>query len=170
MFSNNDNSYKKFFVITPDEGENLSTANTIMANQDLDIKLGGEPKRVAELRNGALLVEVQNEQQSIEIKTIKKLHTINVIATEHNTVNKSKGTIYYENKPQFMELEILRTDKFNITDILHFKTKIRGKSVYTDLYILTFDSYKIPSAVKIGWSKLDVREYIPRRRRCFKCQ
>ena len=44
MFSNNDNSYRKLFVITPDDGENLSTANTITANQDLEIKLVGDPK------------------------------------------------------------------------------------------------------------------------------
>ena len=81
MFSNNDNLCVKFFVITPGAWENLSTANTIKANQDLEINLGGEPKRVAELRNGALLVEVQNEQQRRKNKTIKKLHTINVIAT-----------------------------------------------------------------------------------------
>ena len=95
MFSNNGNSYNKNFLITRD-GENLSTASTIKANQDLKIKLGGEPKRVTELRNGALLVEVQNEQWSRKIKRIKWLHTINVIATEHNTLNKSKGTICYK--------------------------------------------------------------------------
>ena len=92
-FSNNDNSYKEFFVITPDDGENLSTADNIKENQDLEMKLGGEPKRITELRNGALLVEVQNEQQSKKIKIIKNLHTMNIISTEYNTLNKSKGTI-----------------------------------------------------------------------------
>ena len=49
---------QKKFVITLD-GENLSAAPTIKANQDLEMKLGGEPKRVTVLRDSALLVEVQ---------------------------------------------------------------------------------------------------------------
>lgn len=40
----------------------------------------------------------------------------------------------------------------------------------TELYLVTFDRCTIPSEVKIGWTKLKVREYIPKPRRCFQCQ
>ena len=135
MFSNNDNSDRKFFVITPDNGENLCDAITIKANQDLEIKLGVEPKRVAELWSGALLVEVQNEQQSMKIKTINELHTINIIATELSTRNKSNTTIYYKNKPQFTVLEILsELTKFNVTNILCLKTN-QFTQIYTSWHL-----------------------------------
>ena len=35
--------------------------------------------------------------------------------------------------------------------------------------ILTFDSCSLPKEVKIGWNVLDVRQYIPQPRMCFKC-
>ena len=40
----------------------------------------------------------------------------------------------------------------------------------TSIYILTFNSCNLPEHVNLGWTRCSVRLYIPRPRRCFKCQ
>lgn len=40
----------------------------------------------------------------------------------------------------------------------------------TPIYIVTFDVCTLPASVNLGWTKCSVRPYIPRPRRCFKCQ
>ena len=51
-------NYKRFFVITPEYGSDLGAKNTIKANRDLERILGGERKKIPELREGKLLIEV----------------------------------------------------------------------------------------------------------------
>ena len=46
------------------------------------------------------------------------------------------------------------------------QVKVAGEIIPNNIYILTFDS----TEVSIGWNRCDVREYISRPRRCFKCQ
>ena len=163
-------NYKRFFVITPEDGSDLGAKNTIKANRDLERILGGEPKKITELREGKLLIEVQSEQQSIRVREIKKLHNTTVTVTEHNSLNSCKGTIIYSNKPDYSEIELCEElKKFSVTEVK--KIKRRDDTVRrTELYILTFDQCNIPEHVKIGWTKLKVREYIPKPRRCFQCQ
>ena len=65
-----------------------------------------------------------------------------------------------------------------VTDITHIKLKPRlterrpnaNKNFPSNLYILSFERNKLPDHVTVGWTRLPVREYIPRPRRCFKCQ
>ena len=163
-------NYKRFFVITPEDGSDLGAKNTIKANTDLERRLGGEPKKITELREGKLLIEVQNEQQSVRVKEIEKLHDTKVTVTEHNSLNSCKGTIIYRNKPEYTEAELCEElRKCNVTEVK--KIKRREDSIRrTELYILTFDQCNVPEHVKIGWTKLKVREYIPKPRRCFQCQ
>jgi len=169
MFTRAD--YKRFFTIMSNNAENMSTIDTMKANRDLETKIGGSPKKVSELRNGSLLVEVNNEQQSKRIVNITSLSTISVTVTEHHSLNKTKGTIRYKNFPQYTEEQIQRElEAYRVTEVQRFKTKIDGQLRNLDTYLLTFDSCYVPQDVKIGWTKLDVREYIPKPRRCFNCQ
>ena len=78
--------YKRFFVITPEaeDASDLGAKNTIKANRDLERILGGEPKKITELKEGKLLIEVQSKQQSLRVREINKLHNTTVTVTEHN--------------------------------------------------------------------------------------
>merc|ERR1712055_418840 len=88
MFTNK--YYKKFFTIKGANGEFLSRVDAIKASEQLAQIIKGEPKKVVELSNGNLLVEVLNEEQSNKIKT---LDGVNVTVEEHATLNQIKGTI-----------------------------------------------------------------------------
>ena len=57
-----------------------------LSKQTLILRLGGEPKKITELREGKLLIEVQNEQQSVRVKEIEKSHDTKVTVTEHNSL------------------------------------------------------------------------------------
>ena len=62
MFTKRD--FKRFYTVSPTSVPSFSTLDTIRANKDLEQKIGGAPKKVTELRDGKLLIEVNNEEQS----------------------------------------------------------------------------------------------------------
>ena len=53
-------------------------ADIIKANKELERYLKGAPKRITELKNGALLIEVNNKEQANRIRQIKYLNNLNV--------------------------------------------------------------------------------------------
>ena len=100
-------NFKKFFLIRDAEGENLwEKLETIYANRELEKALKGEPKRITELRNGSILVEVLNNEQSTRIRQIQKLNNIKVIVEEHGSLNFTKGTIFSR---RFVEINVETT-------------------------------------------------------------
>ena len=52
---------------------NLANIDVIKANKQMSEQIKGKPRKVTELRDGSLLVEVSNEQQSKLIQSIVKL-------------------------------------------------------------------------------------------------
>ena len=103
-------------------------SNTIEANRELIRIIKGEPKRTTELKNGSLLIEVINKEQSIKIKQIRKLNNLDVVVNEHNTLNSTKGTIY---SPRFVSMdddELLEDlAKYNVTELYKIKKKTNNE-------------------------------------------
>ena len=57
----------------PMEDENLwKTVDIIAANKELEMYLKGPPKKVRELKNGSLLIEVKSKEQATKIQQIKE--------------------------------------------------------------------------------------------------
>ena len=67
--------------------------DTIAANTELEMYLKGQPKKVNELKNGHLLIEVSNKEQATKIQQIKRLNKVNVMVQKHGTLNYTKGII-----------------------------------------------------------------------------
>ena len=63
--------YKNFFVVKACNESNLAELDVIKANKELNSTIRGKPKRVSEFRDGSLLIEVSNEDQSRNIKNLK---------------------------------------------------------------------------------------------------
>jgi len=165
--------YTKFFTIeatNPDQ--NLGKVNVIKANKELIAALNGtKPKKVDELRNGTLLVEVQNDEQGQYIRRLTALDKIPVKVSEHAYLNQTKGTIFYKNRCEFTENEIMEEfAPFKVTNVYRTTRKVINETIPGNVYVVTFNMCELPEEVTIGWNKCRVREYIPYARRCFKCQ
>lgn len=161
----------KFFTISSADGQNLAETDTILANRQIELALKGKPKKIIETRAGHLSIEVCNKAQSDAIIKINKLNDITVTVTSDDRMNQTKGTIRYYNKPGYSTERIKKElEIFKVTDIYQMESKKDGKTEKLPTYILTFNTCNLPNEVSIGWTKCPVRLYIPRPRRCFKCQ
>ena len=122
----------------------------IKANRQLENVVKGKAKKVTELRDGTLLVEVANANQSELIFNLSVLDTTVVEIQPHETLNQIKGTIWYQNKPGYSEDEITNELKSqNVSSIYNIKRKIAGVLEKTNLYIVTFKNCVLPEKVKI---------------------
>ena len=175
MFSGESQIYDKFFTITSaDPNRPLTTINTIKANRDLEQFIGGAPEDVRELRSGSILVKVANNKQSENIQKLTVLAGCKVEVRSNDRMNQCKGTIYYRNDPNFTNAEIMAAINENsearVVDIYRMKKKTNNNLVDLPIYILTFQSNLLPKFIKVGWTRCSTKQYIPRPRRCFKCQ
>ena len=59
--------------------------------------------------------------------------------------------------------------EYKVIDLYKVQKKEQGQYIKTGTMILTFVACYLPSHVKIGWNRFEVREYISASR-CFKCQ
>ena len=170
--SSNQTEYKKYYIMKATSDINLwKTTDTIQANRELEKYLKGSPKKVTELKNGSLLIEVNSKEQATKIKQITNLTNINVIVQEHSTLNYTKGTIRCTRFVDVSEdILIEELNQYKVTEVYKIKRKQQNELINTGTMILTFDRCTLPSNIKIGWKSYEVREYIPAPRRCFKCQ
>lgn len=166
-------NYKRFYIIKPRNPEiNIwKEVDTIKANRELERILKGPPKRITELLNGTLLIEVANFTQSQKIVQINKLDNTDVETVEHNSLNFTKGTIRSERYAELDDDILLdELSKYGVTEIYKIKKRSGDSLINTGTIILTFDRCELPPSVKISWISLDVRRYIPNPRQCYKCQ
>lgn len=163
--------YKKFFTISSNSGCHLSGIDVIAANREIEKILKGKPTKITETRNGTLLVEVASLQQSKAITMIKTLAGVPVSVATHERLNESRGTIWYPNRPNYTDEDLLaELTQHGVKSVYRTKRKEHGVLVPTPVYVLTFDGCHLPLHVAIGWTRCQVRQYFPRPRRCFKCQ
>ena len=136
----------------PMEDVNLwKTVDTIVANKELEMYLGGQPKIVGELKNGYLLIEVSNKDQAAKIQPIIRLNNVNIMVQKHSTLNYTKGTIkskLYIDTDDTTLLAEMKEDK--VIDLYKVQRKEQRQYIKTGTMILTFDACNLPSHVKIG--------------------
>lgn len=163
--------HKSFFVVTSSTGRNLAEIDVIAANAQLERLLRGKPKSISELRSGDLLVEVSSKAQGDALLRLTHLADCAVSVAPHERLNQSRGTIYYANKPKYTTAQLQSTlADFHVVDVHQMSRKRNGVTEHLPLYVLTFASCQLPSYVSIGWTRCSVRLYVPRPRRCYKCQ
>ena len=164
-------NYPRFFTITSATGVKLSDINVIKANKEIERTIRGTPRSITETRAGHLILEVKTKEQSLDVVKLKRLDTTDVTVEPHKHLNSVKGTIYYRNQPNYSPEEILEELKqYGVTEIYQTKKRISGNLINQPIYILTFNICTLPQDIKIGWTKCSVRQYIPRPRRCARCQ
>lgn len=88
----------------------------------------------------------------------------------HTTLNSVKGT-FYSNILQDDDIEEMMPElkKQDISKIERMKRWKNGKLEDSPVFLVTFDTPKLPKEVKIGYLKCSVRIYYPRPLRCGSC-
>ena len=95
-----------------------------------------------------------------------------VVSELHRSLNSSKGTLYSVEYVSWKEEDILRelqADGVLVSHVYRFLDRRGISPVGSHRLLLTFDTPHTPSHMYLGFTKLDVRHFISRTRRCFRC-
>lgn len=169
-FSSNPNP--KFIVIAPTDSEKpFSAFSVFLLKKAIDgISTGYE--YITQLRDGNLLILVKSLKIAeifLSRKTLSNLCPIKV--SLHTNLNASKGTVYAPYLTNVPEDEIIKEmNAQGVTEVYKFMKKNEGISTPTGLILFTFDLFRPPSTVNIGWYNCKVVEYFPTPMRCQNCQ
>lgn len=162
----------KYIIISRiDENEKQFKLSPFAIKKIIDFNCGGEVDSCKRLRSGDLLIKTKNLQQAN--KLIKMTHftdNMPVSASEHFSLNYSKGVIYSNDLRDVTEKEIqAELENQNVTLVKKIMKKVNGNLNETGLLILTFASTTLPNHIMIGYEKTTVRQYIPTPLRCNNC-
>lgn len=154
----------------------LSNVSPFLIQKSID-GVGSKVKTCKKLRNGTILIECFNGKQADKIIKMKSLSSsIFVEVEEHNSLNKSKGTIYTHDLKYLTDAEILtelKTQNPNIVEIKRIKKRHPETKAVTSedmgLYIVTFNTSELPEKMILGYQSVEIRAFIPYPMRCFKC-
>ena len=165
-------TFKKFLSIKRDKSdEKMSDLSPFVVDKAIRSVLGKNyTSKISMLRSGLLLIEVDQVAEYNKLAKCKKIGDIRVKISAHKQLNSSKGTIYCDNDAvgSLTDKQIQEELSAQGVSDVYRVTKRDGKK--TNVYILTFSTPKLPSEIKIGYIKTNVRLYIPNPRRCFNCQ
>lgn len=150
--------------------ENLTKVSPFLIKKVID-NTCGEVMECKKIRSGQILIKTKNLEQAKKMITLTEMgNNITVDITEHQFLNTSKGVIYSNELRGIPENEIVDELKTqNVTEIRKIMKKNENELTETGLIILTFQSTNTPKSINIGYSKVDVRPYIPPAMRCRNC-
>jgi len=160
----------KYIVITRTDNKSFENVSPFLIKKTIDFACGGEVESCKNTRSGYLLVKTKNNLQANKLLRIKNMADIEVKATEHKTLNFSKGVIYCNELRSIDETEILNELKHQkVTEVRKILKKQDQALTETGLIIITFQTLTLPDSLNIGYEKIRVRPYIPLPLRCRKC-
>ncbi|GFS50349.1 putative RNA-directed DNA polymerase from transposon BS [Trichonephila clavipes] len=133
--------------------------------------IGGDPKRVKKLRFGDLLIETASALQTKSFLMAKTFFDCPLTVCPHKSLNSCRGVVSEPDLLSVLEAEILEglSDQ-GVTQVRRITIKKDAIHIPTKHLILTFNSPKLPSAIKASYLNCKIRPYIPNPLHCFKCQ
>ena len=88
----------------------------------------------------------------------------------HKTKNSSKGVINCYDLRGVSDEEIVDgLSAYGVTEARRILVRRDERLVATDNIILTFNATDVPTDVKVGYHKVNVRKYVPSPMRCYRC-
>lgn len=131
----------------------------------------GEVAIVKRIREGKILLQTKTEKQVPLLKKMVMITSgINVVITDHSTLNKCRVVITCRElncEKEEVILEELAEQK--VIQVDRIKKRVDGDLVKTSSYILTLSTTNMPAFIKIGFLRVPTRPYYPRPTRCYKC-
>ncbi|XP_044779770.1 uncharacterized protein LOC123327423 [Drosophila simulans] len=169
----------KFIIIKRNDNNSFERTSPFIIKKSVDFACGGEVEGCKRTRDGNLLIKTKNELQARKLLKLTKIADVDVTASEHKTLNFSKGVIYCNDLRHIDEDTILQELKpQKVSEVKKIMKRQNPNSnsdtnnitlVETGLIIITFESHKLPEIVRIGYETVRVRDYIPLPLRCKKC-
>lgn len=162
----------KFILLSSlDPNKPLSSFSVFLIKKAID-GISTSYENISQLRDGNLLILVKSQKIAdlfLSKKTLSNICPISV--TLHSTLNSSKGTVYAPCLINVSEEEILsEMQNQGVTQVYKFKKTLNEESRATGLVLFTFNRFRPPTSVNIGWYNLQVQEYFPNPMRCKNCQ
>ena len=163
--------WPRFLVIASCEGKkSLSSMSPFAINKGIE-GVVGTPKSIKRLRSGDILVEVSRSTQANNLLKAKSLIDVPIQVTPHRSLNSSKGVIRCPDIKNCSDEEILdNLASQHVTHLYRISVLREDVRTPTGTFILTFNSPKPPTTLKIGYLQVRVEVYIPNPVRCFNCQ
>ena len=127
---------------------------------------------IPQYRTGSLLIKTTNGKQTQQIYKAKKFGDIDIVTSIPIGPNTCRGVV---NVWGFRDLEeeilIKELASQNVIGARHFKRKQSdGEYTNTNTVTLTFQSTILPREIKAGYLITEVKPFIQRPRKCYKCQ
>ena len=139
--------------------------NNVMKQKSHDFKV------TPNMFTGVLLIEVHSEHTYDKLMKMTKLDNINIVVEEHRSLNISKGVFFCEGLLDMSEEQVLDELKDqNVCGVYRVKRRKDDNVISTNTYIASFTTATPPVELKIGYLNVKVSQYIPKPRRCFRCQ
>lgn len=162
-------TFPRHFILTSGE-ENFKKVSPIKLFFTINAELG-EVKKISKSRNGSVFIEVFTKEQSMKISRMTHLGEQAVEVNSNERLNLSRGVITCRDLLNCSNEEILNClEKYGAKSVENMKRKVNGELVDTGSFLVAFSCPSLPTDVKIAFYILKVRPYVPRPRRCFKCQ
>ncbi|CAD6999005.1 unnamed protein product [Ceratitis capitata] len=165
-------SNPKFVVLeSSDKTKPLSHYSCFAVQRSIHL-ISKEIQSISELRDGSILLLVNNKNVAEKFLALKELYGICPIkAKYHDNLNFNKGTVYAPFLNNVSEKEIVsELCSQGVVAVYKFLKNINGKMQPSGVILLTFDLYHIPEKLDIAWRNVRVRQYIPTPMRCKNCQ
>ena len=163
--------HNRFYVLqTTDEKTTMDDLCEFKMYSDLKLQCKGEPENIKITRDGKMLIRTKNQEQSSHLLKMNRLAGVPINVEPHEKLNTTKGTIIARKWEKYTSEELCQHLKSEgVIDVKMLKSR-PDKKYLGERYLLTFNRMEVPEKIRGGLQMLSVREYIPRPRRCFKCQ
>ena len=116
----------------------------------------------------SIVVEVEKAEDSEALLKVNSFLEVPVEVAPHRRLNSSRGVIRSWDFKNATPEEWLTVP--SIIDARQIVSRRGGVEKKTPLWVLTFDTPTLPLYIKVAYHRLDVRPYISKPLRCFKCQ
>ena len=164
-------NFPKFYVMKFPRLDIGTKLNVIATDKEIKNKIG-VPTKISKLNKDSLLIEVKSNPQGKKLMEIRNITGLEVIVTEHKTMNQCKGTLYSETLSNSTEEELMEClHEQGVIKVERIKRREYGELVDTHRYILTFNRTELPSLIRLtDWHHEPIDLYIPPPLRCNRCQ
>lgn len=162
---------ERFLVLErTDDGQTLEKVSPFLIDKSIR-NCCGDVSSIKRIRDGKILIKVNNDKQASKIRNLKYLVPgINIVASDHATLNSCRVVITCRDLLEMKDEEILeemREEK--VIKVERIMRKIDGVLTKTPSLILTISSPYRPEKIKVGFMLLPTRPHYPRPMRCFQC-